>query len=403
MKPMQISIVLATTLVGMIHAPVVLSFLSPTLSSRPSLGALATAKYDNQVPSRRHFSDSDLFRTGYGQHQAFVLYSSLDVDVVESTLNETTIIETSNNTATDALISEEPGTKEDRRTLTTEQVQLAVRSCVTALSVVTTWALIQATGWSTVRGAGVHAVVASLLSPSPAYATASLAGTFAGMTGLVATWHQMSLLGLATGAALYAWERGAKVHPGKGGRLGTMAVLGHLGYLTVTRDARLGGLIMNILETLQAPTVIGLLASAVVLTLTGRGDNPTRTKQYTGLASKTAIVSLLLSKTLQVASPLAHLQSIVATFLGAWAVKSSKFLVFPVGVVCSLGSLLPGPSLAIDVAMGSFAGLTRLEGYSKRQLLQASIAATLFLYTQTLLGVGGRLGLFAFLGVLFSL
>ena len=97
-------------------------------------------------------------------------------------------------------------------------------------------------------------------------------------------------------------------------------------------------------------------------------------------------------------------------------------LVFPVGLTCFVASCLfpnimaHGSSyysdnneiLMLCMAMGSFAGATRLHDnnqyQSNLQLLQTSILATILFHLELLPKIiGGRLGLFALLGVLFGL
>ena len=350
---------------------------------------------------------------------------------------------------------------------------LLQRACITTVSCLSTWALIQFGGLSIVRGCGIHAMAASLVLQSPAYATASLAGSFAGMTGLVslplgvaasstgtlsamALWREalwpVIQLGMGTGLALYWWDSGTpKIHAGKGGRLGTMAVLGHVAYLALHNRPLLrhmvrtigGGSIVLRGRPYAAPTLVAMILACLVLywsrqepirstevfveetgettTIYGRRVEDTNLSSQTlGLrtiasyASKAAILCFLLSF---LPWPMAQwandfVPCLLSTFVGAFMVGRSQHApVFAVGFTCWAASCLfashaNASILMLSMAMGSFAGLTRLDDrYTTNfQLLQTSVLSTLLLCQFRLLPqMGGRLGLFAFLGVLFGM
>ncbi|KAL7581592.1 hypothetical protein ACA910_022149 [Epithemia clementina (nom. ined.)] len=400
--------------------------------------------------------------------------------------------------------NDDNGKKKERRIL-------LQRAAVTAVSCVTTWSLVHllgGKGMSTVRACGLHAMAASVLFRSPVYATASLTGSFAGMTGLVAMSSigttaaasttamailrnailPVAWLGFWTGASLYWWEKGGKIFPGMGGRLGTIAVVGHVAFLAICNRPVLRSLVCGdaMQAFWQAPyTALGLLVATGVLhwsrqepeplgttvtptiippskttaidTTTDPSNNPSikltssakearqalekaeaenlpvqneqgvdqeavlRLRNVAKLASKSAILCFLVSLIqfpLQPSLAQKYLQSILATFVGSFLVwRTNHAPVFSVGFTCWAASCLfpaaaaasmnanSATTLMMCMAMGSYAGLTRLgERYNTNfQLLQTAIVATLLFQMDLLPKIGGRLGLFAFLGVGFGL
>jgi hypothetical protein len=310
--------------------------------------------------------------------------------------------------------------------------QLLARSAVVGASCVSTWGILQyvvVTGGrrlSAVTASSLMGLLASLvLQLSPAYTVAALCGSFAGMSAQIGTATQACSLGLLCAAVFFWWESVTpKIQLGKGGRLGTIAFLSNLAYFAIQQGSqRCLSLFLELLEIVPpstaplALTMWGLAirkkASATAKIPRDSVDQPTNTVQMALFAvPKVLLLGTLIARFLATAqangSPAAAalttrlLPSVIAVFAASQVVKKSVGVVLPVALVGLVGSLFLG-RLAAPIYMGAFVGMTGLKDFSTFKFVQASLLSTTLLELGLFNGFGGRLGLFAFLGVNFAI
>lgn len=111
-------------------------------------------------------------------------------------------------------------------------LNLLERSAIVVASALSTWGFVQRAHLTMIQASGLQGVLASLALPTP-FAAAALCGSFAAMYTQNTTGMDVFLLGVVTSAVYYAFERGGGVfQKGKGGRLGLVAFLANLIYIS---------------------------------------------------------------------------------------------------------------------------------------------------------------------------
>jgi hypothetical protein len=352
--------------------------------------------------------------------------------------------------------------------LSLQQVEVLQRSMIAAISCVTTWAMathhvllpgeiifiqnpMQA---ASVQGllacalaAIVPRVVPSLVMGVP-FCAASFCGAVAGMSAQIATLGDASLLAFLNGVVFYLFERpDHKLQLGKGGRLGTIALLANVVYFGIRNGyEKLPTLVTDIVDRLQPSTTVAVVVAAIVLIMARRGQGVVpkqqqqqqpkqQPKQQQGgvattntavlmTASKGVIVAALLHRlirdgdTLSAAASKSTLaltltQSTLAMMAASVAVQKAKpYVILPVAALGLLGATVPFASnlgLAAPILLGAFVGMTSLPPFTLTSsqgianFLQASFLSAILLQLGLLAGFGGRLGFLAFVGVNFAL
>lgn len=232
-------------------------------------------------------------------------------------------------------------------------------------------------------------------------AAAIFCGSFAGMTAHAPNLLGATALGSLVAAVYYMWDAN-KVGVGKGGRLGTIAFLGSLLYHASSSPMILEqGLpvVQQTLTTLGRRNVLTMAISWTALHFSRRSD----TKRTTSLLKYLAKAGVLAS----VASgawgvvPFRELAlTTLSVYVSSLAVKESDGIVLPVAALGLLGSFTP---YAAPIYLGAFLGMTGLAAFGTVHFAQASIFSALLLKLGIWNGFGGKLGMQAFIGVLFGM
>ena len=291
------------------------------------------------------------------------------------------------------------------------KAQLVQRSAVAGVSCVTTWAMIQYASLSAVQASSVQGLVACLLATTtPLFAAASFCGSFAGMSGQIASAGQAAVLGAFCAAVFYWWET-TKIQLGKGGRLGTMAFIANLAYF-VCRHGTVTFLV-DALNILRPSTAVAVLLSAAAVVASRKKNNPADGKQSPSLSLRGAAVPkaalfaalvarfVLTSANGATAAVTKLVPSALSMYAASLIVKKSAGVVLPVALVGLAGSFMG--ALAAPIYLGAFIGMTGLKDFGPGKLLQSSVLSTVLLELGLFNGFGGKLGFLSFLGVNFAM
>jgi hypothetical protein len=344
---------------------------------------------------------------------------------------------------------------QDAAAATATQIRTA-RSVVVACTCLATHLLIAATSTksfvlalSPIQASSlVTLIVCGWNAPSlpPATAAAALCGTFAGMSAHIASsvataaasgggrsmyygCYAAALLGYSALAGLaYCLFEVYQIGVGVGGRLGCMALCGNAAFTALFARSTLQSTLQQMVtsKTLSTTWPWLMAASSGAIAMARRwkaSSSPDNSSVSTllELMSKLAVASLILVRLL--GSPLDHTviypfgATLVAALSACTIVQRSPGTVVPTALVGLIGSTLFQPCVSallgksslppLDVAaplyMGAILGMTAPSlKFTKVQFGQAAMLATSLLQLSLWSGYGGRLGLFAAVGVYFA-
>jgi hypothetical protein len=289
-----------------------------------------------------------------------------------------------------------------------DATQRLQRSITVGVACVLTHGLMARLGLSAIAASSVVGMVSCCAGLSPAMAAAGFCGSFAGMSSYVTTWADATVLGCLAGTSYFAFDQ-YKIGVGRGGRLGLIAFLANVAYLG--QPFRLVTQTMGLLGSRTA--AISLLAGTVLhfsrqMNLeeqqpqTSTAMNVSRfAKLYLLVTIGSRMLSSGSSNPLTTVLPTLFANTAVV-LAASQVIQRSSGVVLPVAILGALGSMTPW---AAPLYTGAFLGMTQLPSYraSLGRFVQASVFAAMLLQLGVFNGMGGKLGMLAFLGVLFGI
>ena len=225
-------------------------------------------------------------------------------------------------------------------------------------------------------------------------------------------------LGAVCGTMYYGWDA-CKLGVGKGGRLGTIALVANLVYYGVRHNS--GGLEAVAVQTLGAlgpVNAVVAVASGLVLHFSRRSNQAADEKPNSVLlrsvltgASKVMLLAAVVgrlwwtiadssNKYVKVAD---WVRTTTTIFAASMVVRKSPGVVLPPSLVGLAGSLFAPSNVAAPIYLGAFLGMTRLQNFKVPAFVQSSIFAATLFHLGLFDGFGGKLGFLSFLGVLFGM
>jgi hypothetical protein len=304
-----------------------------------------------------------------------------------------------------------PQRKQRRRILGTISQDVArrlQRSVTVGAACVLTYGLVAHLRLSAIAASASIGMV-SCVGFSPAMAAAGLCGSFAGMSSHLTSWADATVLGCLAGTSYFTFDQ-YKIGVGRGGRLGLIAFLANVAYL-----GQPFRMVTETMELLGSRTAaISLLAGTVLhfsrqMNLEQQQSHESSKALTVSRMAKLCLLGTIGSRLLfsvssnPVTTVLPTLLTNTAIVLAAsQAIQWSSGVVLPVAILGALGSFTPW---AAPFYMGAFLGMTQLPSYraSLGRFVQASVFAALLLQLGVFNGMGGKLGMLAFLGVYFGI
>lgn len=303
------------------------------------------------------------------------------------------------------------------------------RSSASSLASFITWLLIHYTSLSSVQASSLVGLMAGLLFQPPTSA-AIFCGSFAGMSSHTANPFQALQLSILLGC-VYSTSENWQL--GKGGRLGAIACLANLVYygalhqglqkfaLSVLDIVKTFALVLAPIWCLNAASLnteikqnarndVSLGTQPMVIPAPGGPSYFARYVNSARAVTKALIWGILCHNVLRPhdlrKAVFTLLKSSTVALLAAKKVHVGARWRGPVVAAGLLGltcSLMVNSTLLPVVYMGSFIGMTGIKSFSHRQMIQAALFATILFQSGILPGFGGRLGVFAFIGVNWSM
>lgn len=232
---------------------------------------------------------------------------------------------------------------------------------------------------------------------SPAMAAAIFCGSFAGMSGQVTSLLGATGLGSLAAAVYYLWDAN-KIGVGKGGRLGTIAFLGSLLWHGLVQSPAKGfPVAQQTLEILGWKAAGGLAAFGSALHF-ARQSQAKRSLLKNFLTG--GVLASIACSGWGVIPAKELLLTSLSVYVSSLVVKESDGVVLPVAAIGLLGSFTPH---AAPIYLGAFIGMTGLSAFGTLDFAKASIFSATLLKLGLWNGFGGKLGMQAFLGVLFGM